>query len=163
MCMPMLKWSPRLFIRISISRIRNSGLGDYFRPPIESIRDELASVPVTFGDRSFSKSMRRDGETTERFLDTRGRCQASFTHCLLTGSRIEIPITRMIDAVLHEQKIVDDSATVSNIDVSFTSSNAMGGSLTGVDTVGNVLGGSFFKGTHTGDKDGISSRTVCLI
>ena len=38
----------------------------------------------------------------------------------LTGSRIEIPITRMIDVGLPGQKIVDDSATVSNIDVSFT-------------------------------------------
>lgn len=45
----------------------------------------------------------------------------------------------MIDAVLHEQKIVDDSATVSNIDVSFTSSNAMGGDRAGVDAVENVL------------------------
>lgn len=43
-------------------RVRNSGLEDYFRSPIESMRDKLAFVPVTFKDRSFSKPMRRDGD-----------------------------------------------------------------------------------------------------
>lgn len=67
-------------------------------------------------------------EATDGFLDPDGRCRGSFTVlCPLTGSRIEIPITRMIDAGLRGQKIVDDSATVSNIDVSFTSSSATGG------------------------------------
>lgn len=90
--------------------------------------NKLARVPVTFEDRSFWKPMRRDGGDRwiprSPWLMLRG----SFTVlCPLTGSRIEIPITRMIDAGLRGQKIVDDSATVSNIDVSFTSSNATDG------------------------------------
>lgn len=86
--------------------------------------NKLARVPVTFEDRSFWKPMRRDGGDRWIPRSPWPIPRGSFTVlCPLTGSRIEIPITWMIDAGLRGQKIVDDSATVSNIDVSFTSSH----------------------------------------
>lgn len=70
-----------------MGRVRNIGLEDYFRPPIESIRDKLSR-----SFRSHSKIVHFQSrwgvtETTERFLDTRGRCQASFT--LLSSDRFQ--------------------------------------------------------------------------
>lgn len=123
-----------IFIQISVSRAHESkiekgaGIMSYFRSPIEIIGGTNSRVFQSHSKIVHSESRWGVTEATDGFLDPHGRCRGSFTVlCPLTGSRIEIPITRMIDAGLRGQKIVDDSATVSNIDVSFTSSDATGG------------------------------------
>lgn len=109
-------------------REKGAEIVSYFRSPIEINEGTNSRVFQSHSKIVRSESRWGVTEATDGFLDPMGRCRGSFTVlCPLTGSRIEIPITRMIDAGLRGEKIVDDSATVSNIDVSFTWSNATGG------------------------------------
>lgn len=115
------RWAVHLIlIPISISGIRKG----YRNPELfsildrDSVRHKLARVPVTFKDRSFSKPMRRDAG--DRKIP-RSPWPMPWLVYPLSADRFQDRDTDNADdrcRTIRGQKIVDDSATVSNIPTS---------------------------------------------